>query len=163
MNPSCSPSTPSLETLINSCCVLGARYLAHGWSFYLQIKPQIGQYCPYFTCEISEDQKGSITFPRSQGRMSDVTCKQITFFTTSLYVWNKWIISSGILSLRTGRRTEWADISHSVKAACLMENWPLLGVKMGGPSAMCDSSQQNQDYSCECLSSLHLGLHENKN
>lgn len=163
MNPSCSPSTPSLETLINSCSVLGARYLAHDWSFYLQINPKIGQYCPYFTCEISENQKGSITFPRSQGRMSDVTCKQIIFFTTSLCIWNKWIISSGILSLRTGRRTEWANIPRSVKAAYLMEDWLLLGVKMGGSSAVCDSSQQNQDYSCECLSSLHPGLHENKN
>ena len=131
MNPSCSPSTPSLETLINSCSVLGARYRAHDWSFYLQINPKIGQYCPYFTCEISENQKGSITFPRSQGRMSDVTCKQIIFFTTSLYIWNKWIISSGILSLRTGRRTEWANIPRFCEGCLSDGRLTALGSKNG--------------------------------
>lgn len=45
----------------------------------------------------------------------------------------------------------------------MLEGGPFWGVRVGGLYAICDSAQPSQDYSCECLSSLHPGHHENKN
>lgn len=106
---------------MSSCCVLGARYFAHDWFFYLQVSP------PFCLWGLREPENFS-HFPKNPGE--DGSCVWFPdhfFFPTTLYIWNEWIISSVFLSFRTGRRTEWADVSHSVKAASLVEGCPSSG------------------------------------
>lgn len=79
----CSASPPSPLTHMSPYCVLGDRNFARDRSFPPRGNPRIGWYCLCFTCEDSESQKGSVTFPRIQGRMSVVSGCQLMFFLPS--------------------------------------------------------------------------------
>lgn len=148
---------------MSSCCVLGARYFAHDWFFYLQVSP------PFCLWGLREPENFS-HFPKNPGEDGSCVWFPDHFFFPPPFIFEmseSFLQYFSVSGQAEGQNGQTFLILWRLpvwwKAAHLVEECPSWGLRMGGPYAVCDSAQPKQDSSYEYLPSLHPGLNENKN